>query len=57
MVKYTQEIKDKCVEMIKAGSTFTAVTKELGPNANAVKRYCIAAGMEFVKKAKAPKAE
>jgi len=55
MSKYTDEIKAKCVEMIRNGSSVSDVTKALGPNPKAIERYCVKAGVAIAKKVRAPK--
>jgi len=57
MVKYTDEIKAKCVELAKEGKSFAEITRQLGPNAKAVQRYCKKAGFELPKRERKPKAE
>jgi transposase-like protein len=60
MAKYTQEIKDKAVELVKQGVNFAEIQRTLGPNPKAVQRYLKKAGIEMPKKervAKAPKTE
>lgn len=55
-MKYTEEIKSKCVEAVKAGTPLSEVTKQFGPNPKAIGRYCAKAGVVIKKVAKAPKA-
>jgi transposase-like protein len=57
MVKYTEEIKAQCVELVKSGKNLTEVSKELGPNPKAISRYCEKAGYVIPKKEKVPKAD
>jgi len=57
MPKYTDEIKNKCVEKVKQGVALAAITKEFGPNPKAIQRYCKKAGVEIPKKKKAEKEE
>ena len=56
MAKYTDEIKAKCVEMVKAGTALAEITRQLGPNPKAIQRYCKKAGVEIPKKPKKEKA-
>ena len=55
MAKYTDDIKAKCVEALKAGKSVSEVTKEFGPNPKAVERYAVKAGIAIAKKVRAPK--
>lgn len=58
MPKYTQEVKDKAVQMVLAGKPLKAIQTELGPNPKAVQRYLKKAGIDYTKivaKAKAVK--
>jgi transposase-like protein len=58
MPKYTQEVKDKAVQMVLAGKPLKAIQTELGPNPKAVQRYLKKAGIDYAKivaKAKAVK--
>lgn len=50
MVKYTAEIKEKAVELVKAGKTVSEITAQLGCNAKAIQRYCEAAGVVIPKR-------
>jgi transposase-like protein len=50
--KYTTEIKESCVAMIKEGKTLVEVSKVLGPNKKAIIRYCKEAGVEVDTKKK-----
>ena len=54
MPKYTDEVKAKCVEAVKAGKALAQITKDLGPNPKAIQRYCKKAGVEMPKKVKKP---
>jgi len=55
MVKYDEEIKGKCVELVKQGIALAEVSRQLGPNPKAIQRYAKAAGVVIPKKAKAEK--
>jgi len=58
VAKYSEEVKAKCVEAIKAGKKLVEVSKEFGPNPKAIQRYCKKEGVEMpkpVKKAKVAK--
>ncbi len=57
MVKYDEEVKAKCVEMVKQGTALAEITRQLGPNPKAIQRYCTKAGVTIPKKEKAPKKE
>lgn len=59
MPKYDDEVKGKCVEMVKQGIALAEITRQLGPNPKAIQRYCAKAGVEMPKKApkKAAKAK
>ena len=46
-MKYTQEIKDQCVEAVKAGKSFASIKSEIGPNPKAVQRYLVKAGVDY----------
>lgn len=47
MAKYAQDVKDKAIEMLKAGKSLAAIKQELGPNPKAVERYCKKAGIDM----------
>ena len=55
MGKYTQEIKDKCVEMVKMGVSLKDIQTQIGPNPKAVERYLKKAGVEKPKVLRVPK--
>ena len=55
MPKYDEEIKAKCVELVKQGVALAEITRQLGPNPKAIQRYCAKAGVEMPKKEKAEK--
>ena len=55
MPKYTDEVKAKCVEMVKTGVALAEITRKLGPNPKAIQRYCKKAGVEIPKKPKTEK--
>ena len=55
MPKYDEEIKAKCVELVKQGVALAEITRQLGPNPKAIQRYCAKAGVEMPKKVKAEK--
>ena len=55
MAKYTQEIKDKAVEMVQNGVSLKEIQRTLGPNPKAVERYLLKAGIAKPKAVKAPK--
>jgi len=55
MPKYDEEVKTKCVEMVKQGVALAEITRQLGPNPKAIQRYCKKAGVEMPKKEKAEK--
>jgi hypothetical protein len=57
MAKYDVEVQNKCVELVKQGTPLAEVSRQLGPNAKAVQRYCVKAGVVIPKKEKAKKAE
>lgn len=57
MPKYTEEVKAKCVEMVKQGVALAEITRQLGPNPKAIGRYCKKAGVAMPKKAPAVKKE
>ena len=46
-MKYTQEIKDQCVELVKQGKSFAFIKSELGPNPKAAQRYLVKAGVDW----------
>ncbi len=47
MPKYTQEIKDKAVELAKKGIALKTIQTELGPNPKATQRYLKAIGIDY----------
>lgn len=47
MAKYTQEVKDKAVDMAKQGVALKTIQSELGPNPKAVMRYLAKAGIDY----------
>lgn len=47
MAKYTQDVKDKCVEAAKSGMHLKAIQQEFGPNPKAVMRYLAKAGIDY----------
>lgn len=55
MGKYTQEVKDKCVEMVQNGVSLKEIQRQLGPNPKAVERYLAKAGVAKPKAVRAPK--
>jgi len=55
MGKYTQEIKDKCVELVKLGVSLKDIQTQIGPNPKAVERYLKKAGVEKPKVLRVPK--
>ena len=55
MAKYDDEVKGKCVAMVKAGTPLAEVSRQLGPNPKAIQRYCKKAGVELPKTEKKPK--
>jgi len=57
MAKYDEEVKAKCVELVKAGTALAEVARQLGPNPKAIQRYCKAAGVDIPKKEKKAKVE
>lgn len=46
-MKYTQDVKDKCVEAAKNGMALKAIQLEFGPNPKATLRYLKKAGVEY----------
>ncbi len=57
MPKYDDEVKAKCVEMVKSGVALAEITRQLGPNPKAIQRYCAKAGVEMPKRAPKAKAK
>ncbi len=55
--KYDENVKEKAVQMAQEGKTLSEISKELGPNPKAVKRYCDAAGVVIKKAEKKAKKE
>lgn len=49
MPKYTDEIKARCVDMVKQGVALAEITRQLGPNPKAIERYCKKAGVSIPK--------
>jgi len=47
MPKYTQEIKDKAVEMAKAGVPLKHIQSQIGPNPKATQRYLAKQGINY----------
>ena len=59
MGKYDDKVKADCVAEVKKGTPLAQITQKLGPNPEAIKRYCKAAGVTIPKatpKPAAPKA-
>lgn len=56
MPKYTDEQKNKCVELVKQGKALTEIQREVGPNPKAIERYCKKAGVALPKREKKVKA-
>lgn len=54
MGKYTQDVKDKAVEMVKQGVSLKEIQRQLGPNPKAVERYLAKAGIEKPKVVRQP---
>jgi len=57
MTKYTQEVKDKAVELVKQGVPLKEIQRTLGPNPKAVERYLAKAGVAKPKIVKAATTE
>ena len=55
-MKYSEEVKARCVQLLKEGKGVTEVSKTCGPNVKAVERYAKKAGVAIAKKPRAPKA-
>jgi hypothetical protein len=47
MPKYTQEIKDKALQMAESGVSLKEIQRQLGPNPKAVQRYFKKAGKDY----------
>ena len=46
-MKYTQEIKDKCVEAAKKGISLKEIQATIGPNPKATERYLVKVGISY----------
>lgn len=55
MPKYTQDVKDKAVEMARNGVALAEIQRQLGCNPKAIQRYCEKAGYALPKKPRGKK--
>ena len=51
-MKYTPEIKAKCVELALSGVSLAEIQRTVGPNPKATQRYLVAVGAVLPKKEK-----